>query len=566
MKNNNAAVYTNRCDGMLRIPYAKLKSKNDMEVRAAIYCRLSKDDNLDGESESIQNQKLLLTDYCREQGWNIVGIYEDDGISGLKMETRPGLQRMLNDIRQWKIDLVITKDTSRLARNYLDFGHLFEEFFPRYRVRYIGLNDGVDTERGNDFVPIRAYFNEHYCKDLSGKVHSSYVVKAKDGQFTGCLAPFGYKKDPENKNHLIIDEDTAPIGRKLFAYAADGHGPNYIRRKLEDEQIPCPTWWNRQKGLRNIYSKFEKLDPENGRFVWDFTTIQDILANPVYIGTIASQKSEYKFKVGWIGAKAPEDWITVEDMHEPIIDRETFELVQSKVKSRKRPDAWGNYSIFAGLVKCGQCGSSMNIRRANQKGKDKIYTCSRYNKFGVKHCSQHRIKYDVLYDIVLNEIRKCAKAALADEEAVERELRMSSETDSLSKREVIERSISVDNERIRELERVIGRLYEDMVSGRLNEDTFNSILDQKQSEQMMLKNRVRLNSERLSERQQEELDNARWLGMIKEYADIRELDSPTLNRLINVIVIHEDFDGESIRQTVEIHWNFKGTGRLSDRG
>lgn len=282
---------------------------------------------------------------------------------------------------------------------------------------------------------------------------------------------------------------------------ADGHGPNYIRRKLEDEQIPCPTWWNRQKGLRNIYSKFEKLDPENGRFVWDFTTIQDILANPVYIGTIASQKSEYKFKVGWIGAKAPEDWITVEDMHEPIIDRETFELVQSKVKSRKRPDAWGNYGIFAGLVKCGQCGSSM-----------------------------------------------------------------SSATDSLSEREVIERSISVDNERIRELERVIGRLYEDMVSGRLNEDTFNSILEQKQSEQTMLRNRVRLYSERLSERQQEELENERWLEMIKEYAGIRELDAPTLNRLINVIVIHEDFDGESVRQTVEINWNFKGTGRFSDRG
>lgn len=546
---NNSAVYTNR----------KSKKNNVSEVRAAIYCRLSKDDNLDGESESIQNQKLLLTDYCRGHNWNIVGVYEDDGISGLKMETRPGLQRMLNDIRMGKIDLVITKDTSRLARNYLDFGHLFEEFFPKYRVRYIGLNDGVDTERGNDFVPIRAYFNEHYCKDLSGKVHSSYMVKAKEGQFTGCIAPFGYRKDPADKNHLIIDEDTAWIVRKIFAYAADGKGPNYIRRKLEDEQIPCPTWWNRQKGLRNIYSKFEKIDPENGRFIWDFTTIQDILANPVYIGTIASQKSEYKFKVGWLGEKAPEDWITVENMHEPIIDRETYELVQDKVKSRKRPDAWGNYSIFAGLVKCGQCGSSLNIRRANQKGNDRIYTCSRYNRYGVKHCSQHRIKYDVLYNIVLEQIRGYARAALADEEAVAEELRRNTESEDFAEREIVQKSVAADTERIRELDHIIGRLYEDMVSGKLNEDTFNTILSQKQTEQEMLKKRVELNSVRLEEQEREASDNARFLEMIKEYADIQELDGLMLNRLIQMIVIHEDITEDAIHQTVEIHWNFKGT-------
>lgn len=231
----------------------------ETEVRAAIYCRLSKDDNLDSESESIQNQRKLLTDYCTEQGWKIVSCYEDDGISGLKMDTRPGLQRMLDDIRRGQIDLVITKDSSRLARNYLDFGLLFEKFFPKNHVRYIGLTDNVDSERDDGFIPIRAYFNEHYCRDISGKIHATYDIKAKEGQFTGCLAPFGYKKDPADKNHLIIDEDTAPIVRKLFAYALDGHGPNYIRRKLEDEQIPCPTWWNRQRGLRKVYTSAPSL-------------------------------------------------------------------------------------------------------------------------------------------------------------------------------------------------------------------------------------------------------------------------------------------------------------------
>ncbi len=541
----NTAVYTKR--------------KTDLEVRAAIYCRLSKDDNLDGESESIQNQKLLLTDYCRGHGWQIVGIYEDDGISGLKMDTRPGLQRMLNDIRMNKIDLVITKDTSRLARNYLDFGHLFEEFFPKYRVRYIGLNDGVDTEKGSDFVPIRAYFNEHYCKDLSGKVHSSYLVKAKEGQFTGCLAPFGYMKDPADKNHLIIDEDTAWIVRKIFAYAADGKGTNYICRRLEEEQIPCPTWWNRKKGLRNHLSKFEKIDPENGKFVWDFTSVQGILANPVYIGTIASQKIEYKFKVGWLGDKEPEDWITVENMHEPIIDRETYELAQEKIKSRKRPDAWGNFSLFAGLVKCGQCGSNMNIRQTNQKERIKIYSCSLYNKRGVKHCSQHKIKFDVLYNIILEQIRTYAKAALTDEKAVADELRRNTESETITERESMQKSITADSGRITELNHIISRLYEDMVCGKLNEETFNTILAQKQAELDTLKKRVELNQKRLEEQRKDEADNTRFVEMIKEYADIRELDEVTLNRLIQVIIIHENRTGDKVHQTIEIHWNFKKT-------
>ncbi len=213
---------------------------------------------------------------------------------------------------------------------------------------------------------------------------------------------------------------------------------------------------------------------------------QDILANPVYIGTIASQKSDYKFKVGWLGYKDPEDWIVVENMHEPIVDREVFELVHEKVKSRKRPDAWGNYSIFAGLVKCGQCGSTLNIRRANQKGKDKIYTCSRYIKYGVKHCSQHKIQFDVLYDIVLTQIRRYAQAALSDEESVAEELRMHTETGNQTEWEIVQKSIAADTERI------------------------------------------------------------------------RELDALTLNRLIQAIVVQEDFTEDGIHQTVEIHWNFKG--------
>ena len=193
--------------------------------RAAIYCRLSKDDDLDGESASIANQRDMLENYCAKQGWEVVEVFQDDGYTGLNME-RPDLKRMLKAIERKQVNLVITKDLSRLGRNYLQTGTLIEDFFPRHGVRYIAMNDGIDTLReNNDIAPFKNILNEMYSKDISKKVHSSYLLKAQKGEFTGCLAPFGYRKDPEDKNHLLIDEETAPIVRRLFAWALEGHGP-----------------------------------------------------------------------------------------------------------------------------------------------------------------------------------------------------------------------------------------------------------------------------------------------------------------------------------------------------
>ena len=208
--------------------------------RAAIYCRLSKDDDLDGESASIANQRDMLESYCEKQGWEVVAVYQDDGYTGLNME-RPDLKRMLKAIERRQINLVITKDLSRLGRNYLQTGTLIEDFFPRHGVRYIAMNDGIDTMRdNNDIAPFKNILNEMYSKDISKKVHSSYLLKAQQGQFTGCVAPFGYRKDPEDKNHLLVDEETAPIVRQIFLWALEGHGPNFIRRRLEEQKVPCP--------------------------------------------------------------------------------------------------------------------------------------------------------------------------------------------------------------------------------------------------------------------------------------------------------------------------------------
>ena len=526
--------------------------------RAAIYCRLSKDDDLDGESASIANQRDMLEHYCEKQGWEVVEVYQDDGYTGLNME-RPDLKRMIKAIERRQVNLVITKDLSRLGRNYLQTGYLIEDFFPRNGVRYIAMNDGIDTLReNNDIAPFKNILNEMYSKDISKKVHSSYLLKAQKGEFTGCVAPFGYRKDPEDKNHLLVDEETAPIVRQIFRWALEGHGPNFIRRRLEEQKVPCPTWWNRERGIRNVRTKWEKQDPENGRYMWDFSVIKDILMNPVYAGAIASQKKDYRFKIGTIGEKKPQDWIVVEQRHEPLIDRKSFAIVQDKLKSRQRPRQNGETSLFAGLIKCGECGKSLTIRTTHAKHSQQIYACKTYGAFGKTHCSQHRVEYDTLYRLVLNKIRECASAALMDGEAIAGKLTDTCEAEQKGQREAWERSLAKDEERIEVLEKMVLRLYEDMMAGRISDTNFNLMLGRTQTEQAELKARVEEARKRLSDEAKIESDARQWIDAIQEYADITELDAATLNRLIKEIVVHERIDSDKTRHiSIEIHFNLK---------
>ncbi len=543
---------------MNRFDYETAKKTFADNYRAAIYCRLSKDDDLKGESASIANQRDMLEKYCKKQGWEVVSVYQDDGYTGLNME-RPSLKRMLKAVEQRQVNLVITKDLSRLGRNYLQTGYLTEDFFPRNGVRYIAMNDGIDTLLdNNDIVPFKNILNELYSKDISKKVHSSYLLKAQKGQFTGSVAPFGYKKDPDNKNHLIVDEETAPVIKQIFAYALEGHGPNYIRRRLEEEKIPCPTWWNRKRGLRKVYTKWEKKDPENGSFMWDFSVIKEILMNPVYIGAIASQKVYYNFKIGVIGDKKPNEWIVVEGCHEPVIDKNSFNILQEKLKSRQRPRQNGEISLFAGLIKCGECGKSLTVRTTHDKNPKKIYACKTYNSFGKKHCTQHRIDFDTLYSLVLNKIRECAKVALYDKENTAGKLSAICESGQKTGRENLEKSLSKDKERVKVLEKMIVKLYEDMAEGRINDQNFNLILGKTQKEQEELKAKIDKNSKLLSDKKQLVHDIEKWKSIIQEYADITELDAVILNRLIKKIIVHEKIDDDKTRHiSIEIHFNLK---------
>ena len=538
-----------------------------VEWRVGIYCRLSKDDELQGESASISNQREMLTNYCKAQGFTIVDIFQDDGYTGLNMD-RPGLKQALKAIEDKKINLLLTKDLSRLGRNYLETGRLMEDYFPRRGVRYIAVNDNIDTARdSNEIAPFKNILNEMYSKDISKKVHSSYLLHAKQGKYTGVVPPFGYLKDPNNKGHLIVDGETAWVVRKIFDYAMESKGSNYIRRRLEREKIACPCWWNRTRGFRNHYTKWEIKDPENGKYIWDFGIIERILQNPVYYGAIASQKADYRFKMGVIRKKKAHEWIIVENQHEPIIDRQTFDIVQTKIKKRQHPRDTDNFSLFSGLIKCGECGKALTIRKTNAKYPKDIYSCVTYNKFGKEHCTQHRVDYDVLYQLVLDRIRLLAKAALADEKSVEMRLESSYAQQARVEQEASSFAVAKAQDRIQVLDRMISRLYEDMIAGRVNEANFETLLNNVQREQTTLKEQIEAAQNKGAEEEQKIQDAKAWTELIKEYADITELDSETLNRLIKEIIVHEAIDEEKNRNiTIEIHFNFKAIPEVSGTG
>lgn len=535
-------------------------------LRAAIYCRLSKDDDLQGESASISNQRDMLTGYCKANGWQIVGIYQDDGFTGLNMD-RPDLQNMLEAVRKREIDVLVTKDLSRLGRNYLETGHLTEDFFPRHGVRYIAVNDGIDTEReNNDIAPFKNVLNEMYSKDISKKVHSSYLLKANQGKFTGCLAPIGYKKDPDDKYHLIPDPETAWIVRRIFDWAVEGHGSNYIRRRLEQEKIACPTWWNRNRGLRNTYTKHEKADPEKGKYIWDFSVIEDLLQNPVYYGAIASQRCVYRFKLGVISEKPQEDWITVENQHEPIIDKRTFDTVQTLIRKRKHP-VNEEFSLFSGILKCAECGKSLTIRNTHAKHPQRIYACVTYNKYGKEHCTQHRVEYDRLYDLVLEKIREEAKTALADGKALLKRLKGSYSVEMREEKETIGRRTEKAKDRLLLLDKMVTKLYEDMLSEKISGETFERLLAKTQQEQEALKAEIADDEAKVSDESRIVDETQEWLEVIREYADIKELDSATLHRLVKEILVHEEIDKNRKRHiSVEIHFNFKSMTGGKDGG
>lgn len=369
----------------------------------AIYIRLSKEDETSGESESIQNQKKLLTKYVKEQGYTLVDIYIDDGYTGTNFN-RPGFQRMLKDIKDGKVNMVITKDLSRLSRDYIGTGEYVEKWFPLHNVRYVALTDNIDTfldNSNNDIAPFKAILNDMYAKDLSKKIRTALHTMQSEGKWVGGCPPFGYKVDPNDKNHLVIDEIEAPIVRRIFNMFVGGIRINNIRDIFNDEKIPTFSTTRNRNFVRN---------GNNGNIYgyWCNTTIKKILQNRLYTGDmIQNRRSRLSYKYRKIICNPKENWVIVENTHEAIIDKITFNKVQKLMPKQHQRNDKKEYFLLDGLLVCADCGHNIGIRARRANGKSTT-VCNYYRKYNKNSrlCTSHGFDYDTLEQGVENEIRK----------------------------------------------------------------------------------------------------------------------------------------------------------------
>lgn len=532
----------------------------------ALYLRLSKDDGTDSESSSIQTQKEMLTRYCRENGFIIADYYIDDGYSGKNFE-RPSFKRMIGDIEDGKINCVITKDLSRLGRNLIDSSLYIEVFFPENGVRYIALTDGVDTDNNSslDMTPFKNLMNDMYVRDISRKVKSAILTRQKQGKFIGVKAPYGYKKDPADKNHLIIDERFAPVVRRIYAMARDGMGIQQIKKVLRAEKIPRPA-----AIAAETLEHFEKYcDTEESIYAWSMGSVREILQNPVYKGAIRGQKRpKISFRSEKRKSREDAETFVVEGMHEPIIDPEEWELVRRLITSRKRTlsQSVKPYdNIFSGLVKCADCGYAMSSARAHKTWNDDDinanydYYCNTYRTEGKSLCTKHRICASELRRVVLEDIKRLANEALSDDEGMISSIidQLGDNNESEIKR--AEKEIKKAQKRLTELDRLFAKLYEDNVNGEVSERNYKTLSANYEREQTELENEIRKLSETISASRKNDENAVNFVDLIKGYSDIDELTQALLNTLIDRVEIHEpeEMDGEYV-QLVDIYYKFVG--------
>ncbi|MCX7842864.1 MAG: recombinase family protein [Clostridia bacterium] len=525
---------------------------------AAIYCRLSAEDNLAGESGSISTQRTLLTQYCKSQGFTITDYYVDDGFSGTNFD-RPDFERLLNDIDKGKINVVLTKDLSRFGRDYIQAGYFIEKVFERKNVRYIAVDDNIDTLNNNNdiLMPIKNVLNDMYARDVSRKTRAAFNAKARNGEYIVSRPPFGYKKDPNNKHKLIVDEEAARTVQYIFKLCSEGNGYNRITKILRKDGYLNPiAYFNRNN------PDYYKADYWRKPFDWHITSIRCILSNMVYLGHTIYGKQRVKIMSTSKKIKAPEeDWVITYNTHEPLVSQETWDLVQSMLKSRKRETRTGEIQIFSGLLSCSDCGSALTYA-GKQKGTTRKgeYSCWFYKTHGKEYCSSHYITYDNLYKIVIEDIRMNARLA---ERYEDRYLRQLMDADTAKQKKQVEKDkkeIEATKLRIADLDTIIKKLYEDNVLGKITDKRFASLSGDYEKEQQELSEKL----EALTEKVWTARDNAdkaqHFLGFIRKYTELDELNAKILNELIDKIVVHHktvNEVGERV-QKIEIFYKFVG--------
>ena len=524
---------------------------------AAIYKRLSRDDGGDAESNSIVTQGQMLRRYAKEQGFVIYDEYSDDGISGTTFD-RPDFKRMVRDIEDGKIGIVLCKDLSRLGRNNALVAYYTEIFFPDNDVRFIAVSDAIDTFKGdNEIMPFKSVVNEYYARDISRKVKSAYRTKALNGEFTGPHAPYGYRKNPENKYHLIVDENTAGNVRRIFHMAAEGLSTFKIARKLSQEQILTPRAYTASQS-----GKYKDCFHPKYPTDWNVNTIAQILRNREYIGHLVCNKNTTKsFKNRKLVQLPEEQWIEVQNTHEPIVEQSIFDAAQKLISVKKRENTAGIENIFSGLLKCSDCGCALGYVKGKSEGHQGAYNCNLYRSRSTKYCTVHYITYKALYTLVLEDIQRNAQIAKQSEDELAEYAKHLASGNANSKHKRMQKELAKLNQRCGELDIIITKLFEQNALGVISDERFVSMSEGYEKEQKELTAKSAELQGQLDKKRADSNNTMKFLEAVRKYSDITELNAAILNDLIDSIVVY-DAEGKGMKknrvQRVDINYKFIG--------
>ena len=524
----------------------------------ALYCRLSKDDELVGDSNSIVHQKEMLAKYAKEHGFTNTEFYVDDGYSGTNFN-RPDFQRMMSDVEEGKIGTVIVKDMSRFGRDYIMVGYYTEIYFGNCNVRFIAVNDGVDSnvQTENDLTPFKNVFNEWYAKDTSKKIRAVFKAKGNSGKHLSSNPPFGYIKDPNDKEKWIVDEEAAETVKRIFQMFVDGMRMPEIARKLTEEKVETPQLYNLHRG-RKIHRLSEF--PE----IWSVASVKGILDQIAYAGhTVNFQTTKKSFK-NKKQVRLPKDqWVICENTQEPIIDGKTFETVQQMRKTKRAYTKFNEPNMFSGLLYCADCGNRLTIQRVAKHRNMDNFTCATYRKKKKGLCSSHRILVSDLERVVQCDLHKvCEYVILHEKEFVDEFLSGSKkETEKFQVRAKAEFKRLSDRQD--EIGRIIRKLYEDNVNGRITDERFDFLVKSYEDEGQELKRQMQDLKRSLTYSEQDEEKLSKFLKMVKTYSEIRELTPEILNSFVEKIIISETewYAGRKM-QEVKIIYKFVGAIRL----
>ena len=531
-------------------------NKKSRDVTAFLYERLSRDDNLEGESYSIGNQKKLLAKVAKEKGYTNLVHFLDDGISGVTMD-RPGFVEMIRQLEQGKAAAVFVKDLSRLGRNYIEVGRLTEEFFPDNDIRLVAVSDNIDTAEGeNELAPIRNLFNEWYARDISKKRRISNKIKGNAGEPMG-QPPYGYIKDPNDPKHWIVDDEAAQVVRRVYSMTLEGFGTEQIAAQLEKDGVLTPRAYWLTKGIKRP-GKGKQQPPTK----WNSSTITKILSLQEYCGDILNFKTyskSYKNKKRIDNDR--ENWVVFQDVHEAIIERAVYEQVQQKRgKIRKRRTNNGEHNMFSGLLVCADCGSNLHFHFNQGNPEIKYFNCSNYKGNRGTCTSTHYVRVDFLEEVVLGEIRRLTKfVSLYEDEFVKAVIGHSQQAEQTD-RKLKEKELKTLLARDEELDGLFERIYEDNVSGKLSDDRFAKMSRRYEDEQKELAEKIKKLRSEIEKQSSRSMTTDMFIGLVRKYTRARKLTPRMLNELIEKI---EVFNAEKIdgvwEQRLRIHYNCVGT-------